>query len=222
MKLQFVDKIGVEIEGGFKLGRTLPEDHGIDGSIRSSLPNIQMLEIRSKPETLENLRDFIFSHYPDYSNYTCGMHTHVSLKDSEDYLRLLDEEFFSFFKERMRVWGRLQKIGASHLFWKRLNNQTLGKRRGKPRTNFCKTDLTKDNAILQLTGSGDRYCFLNFAHYKYGTVECRLFPVFKDRPEIAYSAVCEVVRTIEWWLKQKQGKHGKSHGHKIVREVSVD
>lgn len=220
MQLQFVDKIGVEIEGGFRYGRSLPADSGRDGSIRSTLPGIKMLEIRSSPDNLEGIRDFIFSHYPDYSNYTCGMHTHISLQDSEDYLRLVDDEFISFFKERMRLWGRIQKINKAHLFWKRLNNQSLGKCRGVPRTNFCKTNLTALEAAKQLLGGGDRYYFLNFAHYKYGTVECRLFPVFKGKPELAYSAVCEVVRSIERYLAAKHKKHGKSHGYRIVREVS--
>lgn len=208
--MRFVDKVGVELEG-FYSDSSWSRISGVvehtDNSFRTTKPGFKNREfIPERPFSMAsnveeeeklNLKLWLKRNYPDFTNYQCGFHVHVSLQNPEYYRLLMTEEFYNFYLDQYTLWGKLNKVPKSALFWKRLEGKKLGKRRN--RMNFAKKHFCSKNIIEQVHGRGDRYCHLNFAYYKYKTVESRLLPMFKT-PELAYSAVMELIRIIEKYL----------------------
>jgi hypothetical protein len=191
-----IDRVGIELEGGWA---TRPGNaaHHPDGSVRIQYGTngaTVIGEMVSAPiSDWQTISDWIFTTYPAAHNSSCGMHVHVSFKNRRDYARLMDPQFFEYFQERMRTWGTRVGLPASHLFWTRLDGFNT----------FCRKAFLPDQqaAIRSKHRSGGvRYTQLNYCFKVHGTIECRLFPVFKQ-PRIAASAVQELLSIYEDYLR---------------------
>lgn len=179
-----VDRIGVEIEGGWD---EKPLNFHGDGSVSGSKARYYG-EIISKPlKNPELIKTWVKDNYPEHTNRTCGFHIHLSFKNQEDYEKLMTKKFYITFLESAREWGVQNEINEGSAFWNRLDGEN----------NWCKSLINQKGLFLKTTikqqftaygKSGPRYYHLNFCKNAHGTVECRLFPAFQ-KEELAERAV---------------------------------
>lgn len=191
--MRYINLIGVEIEGGWS---EKPAILKTDGSVHISKDFAQYAgECISPPGSLDQINDWIDKYKPDYVNSTCGLHVHFSMKKMSDYVRLMEDSFYSHFYTSMDSWGKAMQFGEKHQFWSRLGGSNT----------YCKKGFNLDNTERQTYGGGDRYTHLNYCFSKHGTIECRLFPAFKD-PEKIKKAVKVLVRTVNTYLDSNEDK----------------
>lgn len=177
-----IDKIGVEIEGGWLNGHKAIESVYGDGSVNiadyyskdedDSCEDDICGEVCSDPlPSLRNLGKWVREFYPDTTNETCGLHIHLSTKRHLDYALLMHKKFFDLFVNGMSEWGKKNLGNRSEedkAFWKRLSGVNT----------YCRKEW---KPIKQLQGDWERYTMLNYAAFRdHRTIECRLLPAFKD------------------------------------------
>jgi len=180
-KFKFINKVGIEMEGGW---RTKPRSWKRDGSVSAGSNSG---EIASRPlATPTTVKAWIKRYKPDHSNATCGLHVHISLKDSSLYTKLTESSFNEFFKSELDKWGKAN-CPDNDIFWNRLEGKNT----------YCKRSFAPG---LQLMGLEDRYTQINFcARRLHGTVEFRVLPMF-DNLEIIQSAVLKIAEIVEDYL----------------------
>jgi len=187
MTFKFIDKVGIEIEGGWNV---VPPcgPVGSDGSVQVSAPFVG--EIRSRPlARYETVMDYVRNNWPTATNRTCGFHVHVSLKNEFAYSLLMDKRFYDFFIARITAWATAQPIRNQN-FWDRLNGLNT----------YCQKRFSPDIQAERTYKDGIRYAHLNFCFLQHGTLECRLFPTFKQA-DTAVKAVTEFLSIVEEWLE---------------------
>lgn len=192
---RFYDRIGVEIEGRFFNIREvmrIVESNGLnhcgDGSIRRGQnSDCTPLEIQTSPDHLAGTLRQVAKFYPDEVDYSCGMHVHVSFKDTCNIGLLATEEFVRYFTQRWEEWGARMSLAQDSEFFKRLRGEN----------EYCCKNSSYD---LERLYRADRYRQLNFTSWnEHKTVECRLLPMFKEA-RLALSAITELVNIYEDWL----------------------
>lgn len=221
----FIDKIGIEFEGGWDKRCVKPyrdtnengdpmtstearalmrEDrmHGSgcrclmdknvhDGSVSCS--GAWTGEVPVGPEDPKNI-DEMFRFYPEYGNRTCGMHVHVSFKRQYYYRRLMDPEFYTYFKTQLLAWGERHGVKNSN-FYSRLRGENQ----------YCKDQWLMEAQVNTAHKDSCRYAILNYCYNLHKTLEVRVLPYFKS-PETAKQAVLAVLNIICDWLYQHRGK----------------
>lgn len=199
MIYRHVSRVGVELEGGWSYERfTAISRNGAatwnhDGSVDGTADHVG--EFVSRPEVPSAIFPWLDAHYPDEDdiNSSCGMHVHTSFRKMRHYAQFMDEHFFEYFKRRMKAWGQripISRTGHGANFWNRLAGHN----------DFCNDMLCPERQIYHSNKNGERYTMLNFAWSRYGTIECRLFPMFK-KAHIAKAAVQELLATYEDYLR---------------------
>jgi hypothetical protein len=207
-----LDKIGVEIEGGWTKGhKCLPNVH-YDGSINLPIPEYHSIrwvrplsgwnkkynvigEIRSIPYSrLRSVEDWIKQNYPSVTNPTCGLHVHVSTKTLEAFSLFTQDRFYKLFLTGMEEWGKKHLGRTSEedkAFWNRLEGKNT----------YC---LRQFKPLRQLQGTDLKYTHLNFLAYReHGTLECRLLPAFSTL-EKALLSVKFFVKLTDGFLEKAQ------------------
>jgi len=198
---KYINLVGVELEGGWIVP---PVGIYHDGSVSGVAGHKG--EFSTKPPVEpDKISHWIAQHYPDYSNQSCGLHCHISLKKVNDYMRLMTPEFQKHFLQKMEKWGKDTKIPSEHPFWSRLKGQNQ----------YCKRDFIPND---QVTGAGSRYTQLNFAYYKYKTLECRMLPMFPEGSKYAISAIQTYLDCVEEFLD----KSPNLSFNKIKEEIPID
>jgi len=182
--LQFIDKIGVECEGGWD---EPPYDLVGDGSV--------YVDVASPPLYIEDLCKWIETNIPDKVNKSCGTHVHISTRKVKDYMRLMEKEFFDYFINSMTAWGNEMKLPSGHLFWNRLEGGNQ----------YCHKKFDPEGQVNQKGKAGNRYTQLNFCYGLHGTLECRLFPGFDDA-QLCINAVKAFVNCVESFLRDTPDK----------------
>ena len=196
--MQFIDKVGVEVEGGWNDGNLPSASPGgtvcSDGSLNFSSSDgfsITAREFVSNPfSNLVDLADWMRRIYPPHTNQTCGLHVHVSLKSPLNYARIIDQRFQKYFTQELGAWGDRANIKNKY-FRMRLEGSH----------HFCKNEW-KPEAQMKATGkdSNVRFCIWNFCWGVRKTAECRVLPTFKN-PQVAVAAVMQVAKIVENYLK---------------------
>lgn len=187
--MNIIDKVGIEIEGGWDWACLPDAEIKRDGSVRFS-SDVKIGEIVSRPYKGSNiLKAWFFKNYPTHTNETCGIHVHISFLQTAFYTALTDIAFKDYFIQGMQKWGQENKIDPIHAFWYRLagNNQYCLNNNWNPETQISSTSK-----------NSSRYCIWNFCHSLRGTAECRLLPTFKDH-EIAWSAIQHIISLVKDW-----------------------
>lgn len=188
---RFIDKIGVELEGGWNGDLVFDLDHdgsvNVDADRRGELPSPPL-----KPKEVEN---WMLAHYPDAVNHTCGMHVHISLNQNLHYAKLMEKKFHDYLKLSLKNWGNENNIRKSHPFWDRLAGKNT----------FCKDEFYPELQIQHTAKGGHRYTQLNYTWGRYRTIECRVLPMFKV-PEIGVSGVFAVIDAFEDFLRNSREK----------------
>ena len=106
MKFNFIDKIGVEIEGGWDKHR---EDLIPDAGIRMEDFKKSAIcgELVSKPiDNYDEVEAFLRANWPTETQSMCGLHFHFSFKDISHYTALMHKNFRKYFLDAMQKFGR--------------------------------------------------------------------------------------------------------------------
>lgn len=184
-------------------------DHACEKSCGCSADGFHVGECISPPCTIEELRSWVAQYSPDTVNKSCGLHVHVSMKRQLDYNRLMDKEFTDFFVDYFKNWGEDMGLSKSHSFWERLEG----------RNRYCKKEHKANEQAAQTVknaggepGKIIRRCQLNFCYNirnedgsPRSTLECRVFPAFKDSAYIM-SAIENFIRCVEQYLSETESK----------------
>ena len=197
--MSFIDKIGVELEGAWD---NEPDNYYGDGSVEfdndcscdsdpcecDSQYNF-IGECSGRGVSLSEISDWVRNNYPNETNWSCGMHVHVSFLSDQHYTILTDKKFYKYFLERMNDFGKRLNIKNKD-FWKRLRGTNT----------YCQNKFIPDNQLI--TNCDERYTHLNFCFGEHRTIECRLLPCFRD-VDISIRAIEELIDIYESWLKRK-------------------
>jgi len=190
MKYKYIDKIGIELEGGWREIPPAGKPY-YDGSIEGiDAPIIG--EIASPPipaEKISELEKWLRQNYPHRVNNTCGFHIHISLRNLLFYSQLLTPEFHQFLLQELHKWGEENEIPSSHYFWKRLNG-----------ARYTRKEWRAEEQIFATEKTTSRYCQLNFCFRLHKTVECRIFPQF-EKKKWAILALKKYIWIVEEWLR---------------------
>jgi len=190
--MNYIHKVGVEIEGGWNVGNVPSASPGTmqtDGSVSFSESGVEAREFISAPmESPVELAAWMRRVYPPHTNSSCGLHVHVSLKNSIDYARIIDRRFYNYFLDEMTEWGRVAKIKNKNFFTRLEGNN-----------HFCKKDWAPEKQMKQTGKDSVRYAHWNFCWGIRKTAECRMLPTFKD-PSVAIAAVMRVIKCVEDYL----------------------
>ena len=170
MKFNFIDKIGVEIEGGWDKTRDdLIPDAGIrmDDFKKSAICG----ELVSKPiDNYDEVEAFLRANWPTETQSMCGLHFHFSFKDISHYTALMHKSFHKFFLDSMQKFGESYPIQNNH-FWNRLEDKNK----------FCKNRFAPNEQIFlkkKISNDPGRYTQLHYAYGLHKTIESRLLPTF--------------------------------------------
>lgn len=197
-----IHKIGVELEGGWDTAPPSPM-HG-DGSVSVSRPVVG--EVSSEPlASVRSAAAYIRANYPVEVNRSCGFHIHISLRSKLDYMRLMSVKYHEYFKAELHKWGKEGNIKNQN-FWDRLGGLN----------NYCMNEFRADEQAEMTSKGHNRYTQLNFCYKLHGTVENRLFPMFKS-VEINISALKKFVSLTEFYLQETFGPEKQ-----IRQEVNID
>lgn len=218
MSFRNIDRVGVEIEGGWPVG-SVPPDAQNDGSLRFDDSSVAAKEMRSKPfKTLRELEAWVRSIYPPHTNSTCGTHVHFSFNTLNDYSRLADERFYQHFIEHITTWARGPRGNISSIpFYERLEG----------RNHHCMKKWDAEAQIEQSGKGSPRYAHWNFCFKLHGTAECRLLPTFKD-VNVAVRSIKELIDIVDDYLDNspviiqfhhKSTEDGDTDSETIVEEV---
>lgn len=166
--MRYISKIGIEMEGGWNYSPST-EIYG-DGSV-SGLDG-KLGEICSAPlHSLAVVMRWVEKNYPSSVNSSCGLHVHISLKSNLSYSRLMSLEFYNFFLSRVETWGKEREILSTLPFWSRL----------KGANSYCRKTFAPDNQANKTSKDPWRYTHLNYCFALHSTIECRVFPMFKNK-----------------------------------------
>lgn len=133
-------------------------------------------EIITRPHAdIEALCADIVKLYPDTVHESCGFHIHTSFTPLNGSV-IASRQFYDYFKEQWRIWGKKEKLANNHEFWSRLNGVNKN-----TRDEFVpETQLKGDGRGKGGKGGQARYTILNFYSWEiHQTVECRLLPMFE-------------------------------------------
>lgn len=164
---RYIDKAGVELEGGWT-SRDQPEGMHGDGSVRIVAPWVG--EISSPAMKPGELLRWIPKYYCDIVNDTCGMHVHISTRQHRDYERLMSKQFDTMVMANLVAWSaRSERLRG----WATLKDRLAG------RNDFCKKSFAPESQWwAKRKGDYDRYTQFNFCHGVHGTLEFRALPMF--------------------------------------------
>jgi hypothetical protein len=192
IKFKFIDKVGVELEGGWE---NRPEGYSIhtDSSVccRGAIKG----ESRTDPKkSVNELFEEIKAKYPDDVDKSCGFHVHISLKPGY-YPILMEEEFYKYFLKRMGILAKYLRNSGNDNDYKNFLHRYSGK------NSYC---TKKFEPKEQMSGSSERRTMLNFCSLKkHKTLECRLFPMF-EKVSNARMAAYEYLDCVESYLATRK------------------
>lgn len=231
-QLKFVNKVGVELEGGWNrrfpdtriiydmsvqrppntTGRdcSCKEGHGVNQTCHFG-------EIPSPPLYLEETLHWMKDHYPDGVNNSCGFHVHVSVKDPlVNYAKLMDKRFYDGFLKKVAIWGKEENFPPEHQLFERLSNKNH--KEGPAR--HCNRPF---NAIAQaslLEKTDIRRSALNYCYLKHETIECRVFPAFPDVAQAARAVILYVTAVEDFLIASPPPKKKVVRFFKPVEEIA--
>lgn len=186
---KYIDRIGVELEGGWD---DEPSGMKHDGSVRVQASFVG--EIAGPPKKFGDGLRWVYDHNPPYVNETCGMHVHMSFKRPLDYARLADsEQSLDYVNKKLIEWGKntmMGRIRPKHPFWARLTGENQ----------YCRKNWHPEVQMNANGRSGQRYSMFNFCYGEHKTLEVRTLPAFSD-PIVAVDAIYNLVRSIETYLQ---------------------
>lgn len=201
--MQFIDKVGVEIEAGLidtNLSYPLKDNWSVtnDGSI-SSYTHVAK-ELVSEPFPIKSINKLFADIKNIYSiigdiNDSMGFHIHISFREKRHYMNLASLEFCKYF---------FNKLQSDNVLWSLIHAQEQNRYRwASPEYKDC---YQIDTQIAEYDKSECRYKMLNFAYNQHRTIECRIFPAMESANEAIY-AIKFYIKTVNQYLSDKLYKH---------------
>lgn len=224
----FINLVGIELEGAWDGQR--PENLHGDGSVEISGYdasdcdcddpddcNCQARTARivgessSPPLAISAVSAWIERNYPDETNSSCGLHVHISLRELSYYTRLMEPAFYTrvFIPTMTHFCNAIRHSGDRALFTARLRGDN----------HFCQ-DMTMSVIQANYLRGTDRYTQLNYDYRQFGTVECRLFPMFSTATR-ASRAVHAYLRCVHTYLAGISEKKMSVHKTAIVSPADL-
>lgn len=222
----FIDKIGVELEGGWDERPTfyimrnhldssvVGEAH--DGSVRVNASWVG--EVRVGPLEFKNLTEWqrvLKCMWPQHTNYSCGMHVHLSFKSIRHYDLLANSQvLWPMLRERLEVFQQKNFKFANSRLAKRLKGDNQ----------YCRTNrLGPETAWKQLRGDEDRYKAVNWCAFpQHGTLEIRVLPQISS-PAKGLAMIMTVTNVVEQVIKQELKAFApQRHKHVVVKQGVID
>ncbi len=187
-----INAIGIELEQGWKKQRDdLTEDIGIRlGDFKNSAC---CGELVSKPiDSLDKAITWLRENYGDETQEMCSMHLHLSFKDLDTYVALMNPAFKDYFLAHMKHFGETYPINNEH-FWSRLEDKNK----------FCKNRIDHNQIFetKKVHNDNGRYTVLNFCFGRFKTIESRLLPTFIS-VDTAVAALEATVEAFESYLEK--------------------
>jgi hypothetical protein len=210
-----VEKLGLEMEGGWARQLRPPDRLGHDGSVfdrgnngqrRHVFPpgmpeNAFAGEAVSSPLDPINYPRWIRRCYPTWHDDTCGLHVHMSFTSVKYYEILASSvDYYDTMMQYLKLWALEEDAKAPGLFpedhhiWSRLagtNRYCLGK--WWPEKQIHRTTKPVGRNAVRDDEVGHRYTAINFPFAIHKTIEIRVLPMFPD----ADMAIRAVRRTID-------------------------
>lgn len=190
MAFMYIDRVGVEIEGGWD---NRPENYTGDGSVCCG-GNVTGESVSPPYRRFSTLEAYIRENWPGCVDATCGFHIHTSLQTKAMYSRLMEPDFAADTLAFWKTWAERNNIKPSHRFWSRWRGENRYCRV------VCDNTLPVMEQSLARGKSGPRYYFLNYSHLAHNTMELRLLPAWKDA-SVAVQSVTDWCAFIENWLR---------------------
>jgi hypothetical protein len=204
--VKYIDRIGLEVEGGWP-GKprippfedlTLVADHSIDGTTLPTdkpLTSTHVGEAVSLPLPMEEVEEWLTKYWPKETNRTCGYHIHISLRSPFHYMLLTKKAYAILLRKRMWALGLDRGFPKTHYLFARLSGDNP----------FCTFNFDASgqmNIREKRVGMRLRYGFLNFAKNIHGTVEFRALPTF-DNVADAKAFTFEFLNVTEEFLERE-------------------
>ena len=188
--MRYIDKIGVELEGGWE---EKPEGLRPDASVYISNSNY-VGEISSIPfGNIKELRKWLFKNYPKKVNNTCGLHIHISLKNVLLYSKVMTKEFHKYVKNSIIDFINVTKLDAE-------DKDNLIKRI-KGCNRFCGDSFRADEQVIQEYKETCRYTHINYCFSLHGTIEFRILCMFKSKHN-ALKFIKVIIKCVNEYLKK--------------------
>ncbi len=209
--MKFIDKVGLEIEGGWD---GTPGESPFEFPLKRELSVPDMGEKihvgeAATPDPLEpeEVPSWLAKHWPHQSDQRCGMHVHVSVRDPSYYAELATLGAYEFILAELERWGKREELTQNHLFWHR-----MGLRGDSNLNRFCRRvfDPTSQMKVKNKNGHDERRAILNYCWDMHKTLECRVFPMFAEGPEVAARGAMAFVKACEDILHLRAAKFGES------------
>ena len=182
-------KVGLELEGGWN--KSVPSEIYSDGSVSVDASTIG--EIASLPLFSKEVEKFLQKNYPQVVNKTCGFHIHFSMKNLYDYGRLMERPFYDFFLAHVSTWAEGMKKIFPRENWENFYTRLHGD------NNYCMRKFYPLTQKYLTEKRSERYTHLNFCFSFHGTIECRLFPMWRSK-KLARETVKFLCETVENYL----------------------
>lgn len=192
-----IDKVGIELEGGW----TLPHNPKIrfvnDGSVfhdhgrlvpPPGLPgreigvSVYAGEAPSPPLEPSGINAWMAMAYPQHHNHTCGLHVHMSFANAKHYGLLTKIDYQDTLLHYLTQWAKHEEATTpgtfpeDHHIWPRLaglNDFCLAKF-------WPEKQIPKSRKVYGREEVGHRYTAVNFCFGVHRTVEIRVLPMFND------------------------------------------
>jgi hypothetical protein len=201
----FIDKVGIELEGcwGGKPGES-PFDFPLKQDVSvHQIGNHPHVGEAATPSPI-NRREapaWIKKHWPIAQDERCGMHAHVSvINPAVNYGRLQSREFFDLLLKNLEEWGAKAIPDRENIFWYRMGVHGDG-----PKNRFCRRIFDPSTQMkLKDKTDNSRRALLNYCWEMHKTLECRVWPVFAEGPEVAASSVEVFFTTVEDFLAERE------------------
>lgn len=222
-----INKVGVELEGGWRnrvfLDANIHEDISLPIP-EGYMPTWHFGEIASKPLPPEKAVAWMLKHYPldippPVDGKSCGLHFHLSVHGDGEYNKLLSQTFYDTYLQGMGEVLKTLDAGATDtvLFHQRLSGLNRFARRlyAPSRQVWC---TQKDSGR-----DAERRTLINYCHGLHGTVEFRLFPMFRD-PAMSVLVLEATMSLVDAFLEARKGKHDRRVSRKawvgdLMKEV---
>lgn len=199
----YINKIGVEIEGGWE---DKPDELKCDVSVNNELADYTG-EVVSYPMTIDEVKDWILNNYPDATDDSCGLHVHLSFIDNVYYQLLMSRHFYTFYIKKMYLFKN--KIGNAYLE-DRLNGYNT----------YCKDEYNPDEQAAATNKECIRYALINYCYNQHGTIEFRALPAF-DNPRDAVRAVLYTIKIVNYYLDNAIKRRNKPKKIKISLKTRI-
>ena len=199
-----------------------------DCSVRSE--NYMEGEIASpkfRIDRMPQFEEFTKTCMPLDSNYSSGVHIHLSFNNDLAYQKTMDREFYNKFSKEVYDFVCGDNSGFSdktnELFFNRFHGILT------ERTNYCADSLESDGQVNGRTGletiNNGRYTRINYPYNAHKTIECRLFPSTEIRSELI-SMVTWFINFTNEYLKnvpsyERARKNQVSFTEEIENEVEI-